>query len=64
MYLLTYLRRANNKVMTSRTEVRDDGTLQFHDVTVEEQGGYECLATNRAGTAVVLAVLNVQGKTT
>jgi len=48
--------------MTANVEMRDDGVLQFHDVTTEDQGGYVCTATNAAGTVSVLALLNVRGK--
>ena len=44
-----------------QTEILD-GLLRIDDVELEDEGQYECIATNKAGSASAVGFLRVQGK--
>ena len=60
---ITWMKDGTELATTSGSQytVQRTGSLQLSEVTVNDSGLYECIATNDAGTARRQVVLSVQG---
>lgn len=59
-----FWRRNGQLVTGGRFTIKPDGTLFLSSSTVADSGVYECIATNKYGTATAKGMLSVKQKTT
>lgn len=63
MHLKIFVRTYSQIIIVfRRVEIRNQTTLIFHEIEVEDAGQYECFARNYVGQATATAEVVVSGK--
>jgi hypothetical protein len=59
---IEWFNNTNRLVVGSRVEILSSGMLLIHSLIASDAGMYQCMASNRGGSATVIITLDVQCK--